>query len=209
MNDKFTAPMQEILKMVVKHQEFLSKNPKQLALLMDEFSNLHASSRLHKNEDLHDWNNPKDDILELKYSNIVDKEYADLVYDAWCAEMHWDRTPVRPLERKKNKSMDDIIAMCLDKDYKYHMIYPNRQQVLNYYLCVIGTGLDWLPDGSIGTTGPAGVDMNKFEFYWEETLDPSLLQEFIWINDVEINECKEKRKKPLKTRLKKIRKKMS
>lgn len=187
MSNPFVKAMEKILKLVVKHQSFLEKNPKVLAKMMQEYDDLHYASRHHPNEKLHDWNNLKYDVIDLE--DQVGSQYASLVYDSWAATLfqYEDWEPKTALEKKKNKTMDEIVKMCLDLKYRYNSMYPSRKSVLDYYLCCIGTGLGWNKEGFIGPKeGPSGTDMNIFEDYDKEEIPEKILKSFTWLKDPDI-----------------------
>jgi hypothetical protein len=202
MVNKFKKYMNKVLKMVVKHQIYFSTHPKQLALLMQEYDDLHYASRYHENEELHDWENLKYAVIDLEEQ--VDKDYAALVYDAWVATIEKEEISNHPLERKKNKTMEEIVSMCLDPEYRYKSIFPNRRSVLNHYLCTIGAGKAWNKDGFIGDKeGPSGCDMELFSYFWEETMPSNIKKEMTWLDDAEINQYRKKMKNSKKKSLNK------
>lgn len=186
---KFTDAMTKILDIVVKEQQFLTQNPKQLAILMDEFQTIHIASRYHPNEELQDWDNPKDQVMDLE--DTVEESYAFLVYDAWFASVDRREISNHPIDRKSNKTVDDIVKMCLDKDYRYNSIFPDRKSVLDHYFCRCGTGLEWTEGGYLGRIGPSGVDMSLFAYYWEEKVSPKLKIKMTWMKDSDIKLAKE------------------
>ena len=202
---KFTDNMTQVLQLTIKHKSYLEKNPKHLALLMKEYDELHYSSRYHDDENIHDWNNLKYAVIDLE--DVVDPEYASMVYDAWASTRidDDDGTPEswHPLERKTNKTMDEIVEMCLDPKYRYNSIFPNKKAVLSHYLCTLGSGLCWNKNGFIGEKSPSGESSEMFDFYWEETLPFFLQEELTWLNDEEINKCKQRKKKAISDEKKK------
>lgn len=177
--------MDDILELVVKHKSFLEKNPKQLALLMKDYDEIHYASRCHEDESLHDWDNLKYSVIDLE--EVVSKKYAHLVYDAWCANIEDEESSGHELEYKPNKTMDDYFAMCLDPEYRYKLIYPNRRAVLNHILCCIGNGYDWNKKGYITKShGPSGTEMETFWNFKKEKLDSKITKECYWLKDKEI-----------------------
>lgn len=188
----FTKAMASILELVLKEKSYLEKNPKALAKVMYEYDDIHYSSRLHKNENKHDWENPKYAVIDLEEK--TDKEYAALVYDAWCASLEdYSDDNSHELESKPNKTMDEIVTMSMSPDYKYGSIYPDRRSVLNHYLCVIGTGIKWNKDGFLSDAGPDGTDMVQFKGYQHEKLPESILSQCYWLADSDIVKYRELR----------------
>lgn len=187
MSNIFKKAMDDILELVVKHKSFLEKNPKQLALLMNDYDEIHYASRFHKNKDLHDWDNLKYAVIDLE--EVVSKKYANLVYDAWAANIEDEESSGHELEYKPNKTMDDFINMCLDPKYKYKSIYPNRKSVLNHLLCVIGNGYDWNKKGFLTKShGPSGTEMETFWGFKKEKIAENIEKECYWLKNKEINE---------------------
>lgn len=189
----FTKAMASILEIVLKEKEYLEKNPKALAKVMYEYDDIHYSSRFHKNENKHDWDNPKYAVIELEEK--TDAKYAALVYDAWCASLEDNSEEAsHELESKPNKTMDEIVTMSMSPEYKYSSIYPDRRSVLNHYLCVIGTGIKWNKDGFLSDAGPDGNDMVQFKGYQSEVLPESIVNQFYWLEDKDIVKYREVRK---------------
>lgn len=194
MRNPFTAAMTKILKIVVKHHKFLKNHPLVLAKIMKEYDDLHNASRHHPNENWHDWNNLKYAVIDLEENPKITPEYANLVYDAWASTISGeeDLEEKHPLENKLNKTMDEIVTMCLDPNYRYNCLFPNRRKVLDYYLCCIGTGYGWSQDGFIGPqNGPSGSDMNQFVNYQTATIPEKILQEFTWLSNPDIIQGKD------------------
>lgn len=189
MANPFTQGMKKILKLVVKHQNYLVKNPPQLAKLMAEYDLLHYASRHHDNENLHDWENLKYAVMDLE--ELVSPFYAGLVYDAWASIIRDEESTNHPLEDKPNKTMDDYVSMCLDPKYRYNSLYPNRQFVLDRYLC--GSGQVWSAQGflkSRHSIGPCENDLEQFKGYKTCELPANIQKSITWLNNEEINECK-------------------
>jgi hypothetical protein len=185
MVNPFTKAMKKILQLVVKHQKYLVTNPTQLAWLMNEYNLLHYASRHHPNEKWHDWENLKYAVLDLK--EVVSPFYADLVYDAWASSLRNEEDSLHPIEDKPQKTMDDYVAMCLDVNYRYHSLYPNRQYVLNHYLC--STGYVWSAQGYLkgrNTIGPCGNDLEQFKGSQDCTLPPEIQKSVTWLLNPEI-----------------------
>lgn len=177
--------MSKILDLVVQERNYFEKHPRQLALLMKEYDDIHYASRYHENEEIHDWDNLKYAVIDLE--EIVGEEYASLVYDAWCANIEDEEDSGHELEYKPQKTMNDIYAMCLDPRYRYNSIFPNKKAVQNHYLCVIGSGLAWTKDGFIDKRpGPSGTDMSLFWNFKKETLPSDIVSKCSWLKDKEI-----------------------
>ncbi len=159
--------MGRILSEVVERRDFFEQHPKALAYWMGWYDNIHYASRFDKDEKLHDWDNLKYDVIDLE--ETVGEEYANLVYDAWGVNIREGedskRGKLHKLEGKINKTMDEWVKLSLDPAYRYNCIFPNRTAVLNYLLCVIGTGLDWNKEGFICNMGPSGTDLSVFHGY--------------------------------------------
>jgi hypothetical protein len=151
MKNPYTEAMTRILKEAVERRAFFEKHPQALAYWMQWYSDLHYASRHDPNPDLHDWENLKYAILDL--SKQVGDEYMDYIYSAWGATIDADskREFGKPhrLEAKKNKTMGDWFAMCLDPKYRFNGIYSDRIRVIEHIMCCYGTGLAWNEDGFI------------------------------------------------------------
>ena len=162
MTNPYTDAMSKVLEFIAIHQKFFTKNPKPLAYLMSFYNQMHYSSRYDKNEELHDWDNPKDLIMEL--GKKLGNDYGNLFYDAWCFHSHSEEYKGKylPLQFKINKTMDDWMKICLNPKYLYKSLYPSRQEVLSHYLCTIGSGTSWTKDGFISNFGPSGIDLVIF-----------------------------------------------
>lgn len=185
MSNPFTKAMKKILQLVVKHQKYLVANPPQLAHLMEEYNTLHYASRHHPKENWHDWENLKYAVLDLK--ELVSPFYADLVYDAWCCPFRDEEDEIHPIKNKPNKTMDDYVAMCLDPNYRYNSLYPNRQFVLNQYLC--STGYIWSAQGYLKSRidmGPCGNDLEQFKGSETCVMPDNIKKSITWTEDVDI-----------------------
>jgi hypothetical protein len=190
MSNPFTKAMTKILQLVVKHQNYLINNPPQLAKLMKEYDLLHYASRHHDNENLHDWENLKYAVIDLE--EVVSPFYASLVYDAWASIIRDEESSGHPLEDKPNKTMDDYFKMCLDPKYRYHSLYPNRQFVLNHYLC--GYFL-WNAQGYLKSrrdVGPCENDLEQFKGSQTCKLPANIQKSLTWLTNKEINLCKKR-----------------
>lgn len=159
--------LHKILNLVKEEQVYFEKNLSALAWVMWQWDRILYKSRLSDKANHAYDNNPKDMLYE-EIEQKVSKAYSDLVYDAWSASIdrHYGedtRQMARlPLELKLNKTMDEYLALCLNPQYEYNLIYPTKEHVYDHLLCVIGNGLDWNKDGFLARTGPAGTDTDLF-----------------------------------------------
>lgn len=186
MANPFTSAMKKVLKIVIKEKDYLEKNPKVLAKLMAEYDDIHYASRFHKNEKMHDWDNPKYAVIDLE--EVTTKSYAHLIYDAWTANCDKEEAEEgHELEYKPNKTMDEYVEMCTSPKYIYHSIFPNRKQVLNHFLCTIGTGIKWNKDGFLADTGPSGEDMTKYKGFSKIDFPEHIKVQCTWLENEEIN----------------------
>lgn len=186
-----TDIVDKVLLIIEDEQEYLTKpeNLPQLAKLGYIFSTLHRVGRVAYGyngvvlKDRSCEGNPKDKIESLDYIN---NEIGDLVYDAWS--MHYsDSEQVTPnyenfckfvfggrtltdIEirlKKKNKTFDDWVEIMTDPNYRYYSLFPSRQRVADYLLCVIGTGYSLSDEGYV--TQDAGGGDKDIAIYgdWE------------------------------------------
>ena len=143
----YTEAMKRILKEAVERKAFFEKHPKALAYWMSWYDRAHYASRHDADVNLHDWENPKYALIDLRDS-IGD--YANFIYDAWCACHHEEETykggKPHPLWSKVNKTADDWEKVFR---FKYTSLYPDRLSALDQLLCTIGNGLAWNQDGYI------------------------------------------------------------
>lgn len=199
----FTTAMKKVLKIVLKEKTYLEQNPKVLAKLMAEYNEIHYASRFHEDERKHDWDNLKYPVIELESQTTP--EYAHLVYDAWCAGISREEYDAeaeakktkkfKAMEAKINKTMDDHVAICTSKEYRYNSLYPDRRQVLSHYLCTIGNGIDWNKDGFLTNMGPSGQDMMIYHNYREVEVPEKLLKQWTWLENEEIVKYRDKMNK--------------
>lgn len=162
----FAKGMKYILSKVVSEKSYLERNPKSLSYLMSYYDKLHYGSRYHPNENFQDWQNPKDEILDLK----TEDSYKDFVYDAWASVVD-DNTNYHPLslEMKVNKTLDDWVELALNPNYRYRSLYADKESVVDFLFLTIGNGLGWNAVGCICQMGPCGTDCDIFIGY--NTLD--------------------------------------
>lgn len=185
MANPFTKAMKKILQLVIKHQKYLVVNPPQLAKLMEEYDTLHYASRHHPNEKWHDWENLKYAVIDLK--EVVSPLYADLVYDAWSSCIRNEESSGHLLEDKPNKVMEDYLEMCLDPNYRYNSLYPNRQFVLDHYLC--SYGYIWSANGYLKSRqsfGPSGHDLEQFKGSKTCPLPTEIQKSISWMDNEDI-----------------------
>jgi hypothetical protein len=162
MYNPYKKAMQEVLNYIVHYKSFFIDNPKPLAHMMVFYDNVHYASRYDKNVDLHDWDNPKYPIIEL--GEKLGSEYGDLFYDAWAYGSFSNEYKGKflPLQYKINKTMNDWEKIWLNPKFRYHSLYPTRNEVLNHFLCTNGSGYNWNKYGFVFQDGPCGTDVVTF-----------------------------------------------
>lgn len=186
----FKQSIDEILSFLIKNKDFCYKNPKQLALLMKEYSNLFKSSQYHCNKKEHLNENPKYAILNLEGS--INKIYMEFIYDAWCASSFLEEKTDHILDKKINKTIDDFIEMYLDPSYKYYGLFNDRKTILNHLLCSIGNGYDWSCGHLNDANLPYGTSPIVFYGFLEEIISNEILSICHWKSNEEVKECQNK-----------------
>lgn len=153
-----------ILEVVTNDWDYFKENPKHLAWAMMNFSLVHyAGRRIDSCSE-----NPKD--LVLNAGEKLSEEDSDLLYDAWGVTVSNQRefpdaNPELPLESKSNKTLDEWIELCTDRNYEFRSIFPDAHSVESHLICCYGTGMGWNKDGFITHTGPSDVDESIFANY--------------------------------------------
>ena len=100
-----------------------------------------------------------------KLANILTKEQANLVYDAWACSGTQSESrdwPPTELELKLNKTMDEWVTMSLGTYYPYNSLYPQKWSVYSHLLSTIGNGIDWNKDRFLTNMAPSENDSIKF-----------------------------------------------
>jgi len=170
----FDKLWKDLLAVSVKHMEYLLEHPKELAYIYWKYDRLLNSCRFIGQG----GENPKYPISEIEEEAIekYGEKYNGIVYDAWGFSVSNDgfpfddddvtdervTNPLYELQSKQNKTMEEWIQLMTDKNYEYHSLYPNLWSVLNYLLCVIGTGFGWNKEGFIIEEGAADSDSTIF-----------------------------------------------
>lgn len=196
MQNPFQDAIDRILEIVVKHQLYLTKNPKVLAWLMRQYDEINAASRYAPNSEL---DNPKYALLELR--DTVTEKYASLIYAAWGFDMfHSRELPLTKLEWKKNKIMGDFFKIYLDPNYTHKRQVPHRNAVLNKVLCNPYSSSKWNKKGFIDESWlfEDGVDLSIFFEYQKAKIPNKIKKECHWLNNKKINQSISKMKKEKK-----------
>lgn len=153
-----------ILEVVINDWDYFKARPKHLAWAMMNFSLVHyAGRRIDSCSE-----NPKD--LVLNAGEKLSEEDSNLLYDAWGVTVSNQRefpdaNPELPLDSKQNKTLDEWIELCTDRNYEFRSIFPDAHSVESHLICCYGTGMGWNKDGFITDTGPSDVDEAMFANY--------------------------------------------
>lgn len=172
-----------ILKMIKKHQEYLTKkeNIPQLAKLGFIYNTLWYHGRVAWGHDgrLGDGNscenNPK---YKIEACEPINEKIENLIYDAWAMHVSNDfeetdfkkftskiidgreYSDLEKRSRKPNKTFDEWVEVLTDPEHRYSSIYPDRRSVANHLLCVIGNGYGVNKEGFV-ISEAGGADQDR------------------------------------------------
>lgn len=141
-----------ILKLVKGNFDYFRDRPKHLAWAMMNFRLIDYVGRKF-------WSNSnnQEDLVLKAAKSLKKPEDSWLMYSAWDVSKHiynkdfFDVNPNLPLEAKKNKTVEEWIALETDKRYRYQDLTPDARAVENELLCRggPGNGYKWTKSGSI------------------------------------------------------------
>lgn len=171
-----------ILEVVINDWDYFKARPKHLAWAMMNFSLVHYAGRMIDSCS----ENPK--YLVLNAGEKLSEEDSNLLYGAWGVTVSNQRAfpdtnPKLPLESKSNKTLDEWIELCTDRNYEFCSIFPDAHSVESHLMCCYGTGMGWNKEGFITYTGPSDVDESMFANYTraEDEIRPDLKEQILKI----------------------------
>lgn len=135
MKRKFSASsiMSLLVKIAFNNIEYFRENSTHLGWLMANFQIV----SLEQND------NPKYYILDYK----APKDDINFVYAAWAITITGQIVscidPIYQPHIKQKMTLDEIIQVILDPNYKYHNIYKTRLKIVDSLFMVIGNEFKW------------------------------------------------------------------